>query len=201
MGHRYPAIEFGALYQRRCRIERTLKHIMHRLHLGVVTGLTQLALQQDLAARIVADNLPRSAHRHPTSRRRALDHAGQPPQPHLLDRRALLALLRGSARMDALIHHTERHRVPPLLHAPCRNYPRPLRTKPHTHSIYQAVQLIVRAPNSEHWSHSANACMTSLATTAVKRSLAVARGHAALLCGAGEDGTVVEVVSLHSCAT
>jgi hypothetical protein len=88
---RCPAIEFGALYQRHWRIEEALKHIRHRLHLEAVTGLTHLALQQDLAAKIVADNLARSAHHHPTSRRRALDHAGQRPQPHLLDRHAILA--------------------------------------------------------------------------------------------------------------
>ena len=54
---RYPAAAFGALYHRRWRVEEAFKRIKHRLHLEAVSGLNYLALQQDFAAKVVADNL------------------------------------------------------------------------------------------------------------------------------------------------
>ena len=54
---RYPASEFGALYHQRWRIEEAFKRLKHRLRLEAVTGLDYLALQQDLGAKTVADNL------------------------------------------------------------------------------------------------------------------------------------------------
>ncbi|MEN3263100.1 IS4 family transposase [Sodalis endosymbiont of Spalangia cameroni] len=53
----YPAVAFGALYHRRWRVEEAFKRIKHRLRLEAVSGLNYLALQQDFAAKIVADNL------------------------------------------------------------------------------------------------------------------------------------------------
>lgn len=54
---RYPVEQFGALYHQRWRIEEAFKRIKHRLRLEATTGLTYLALQQDFAAKILADNL------------------------------------------------------------------------------------------------------------------------------------------------
>jgi hypothetical protein len=54
---RYRASEFGALYHQRWRIEEAFKRLKHRLRLEAVTGLDYLALQQDLGAKTVADNL------------------------------------------------------------------------------------------------------------------------------------------------
>lgn len=53
----YPAASFGALDHQRWRIEEAFKRLRHRLRLEAVTGLDYLALQQDLGARILADNL------------------------------------------------------------------------------------------------------------------------------------------------
>ena len=54
---RYPAAAFGALYHQRWRVEEAFKRIKHRLALEAVSGLSHLALQQDFAAKVVADNL------------------------------------------------------------------------------------------------------------------------------------------------
>ena len=54
---RFPAECFGALYHQRWRVEEAFKRIKHRLNLEAVSGLTYLALQQDFAAKILADNL------------------------------------------------------------------------------------------------------------------------------------------------
>ena len=54
---RYPSTAFSDLFHQRWRIEEAFKRIKHRLRLEATTGLTYLALQQDFAAKIVADNL------------------------------------------------------------------------------------------------------------------------------------------------
>jgi IS4 transposase len=53
----YPATGFGALYHRRWRVEDAFKRIKHRLRLEAVSGLNHLALKQDFAAKVVANNL------------------------------------------------------------------------------------------------------------------------------------------------
>jgi hypothetical protein len=53
----YPADCFGALYHQRWGIEEAFKRLKHRLNLEHVTGLTQQAVAQDVAAKIVCDNL------------------------------------------------------------------------------------------------------------------------------------------------
>ena len=53
----YPAAQFSALYHQRWRVEEAFKRIKHRLRLEATTGLNYLALQQDFAAKILADNL------------------------------------------------------------------------------------------------------------------------------------------------
>ena len=54
----FPAALFGDLYHQRWRIEEAFKRLKHRLHLEHVTGLSQQALMQDLAAKVLCDNLP-----------------------------------------------------------------------------------------------------------------------------------------------
>ena len=56
---RYPANAFGALYHQRWRSEEAFKRIKHRLRLESATGRTHLAFQQDVAAKILADNVGR----------------------------------------------------------------------------------------------------------------------------------------------
>lgn len=140
---RYPAGEFGAIYHRRWRVEEAFKRIKHRLGLEAVSGLTLLALQQDFAAKIVADNL-----------HGLLSGAGEPfptepdaaPRPSRPNRtfaigtlKAIFAgcLLRVShclkALRDALtVIAKTRCRI-----QPDRSYPRAPRIKPHAYSNYK----------------------------------------------------------------
>ena len=53
----YPADCFAELYHQRWGIEEAFKRLKHRLNLEHVSGLTQQAVAQDVAAKIVADNL------------------------------------------------------------------------------------------------------------------------------------------------
>lgn len=55
--NRWPAAEFGALYHQRWRMEEAFRRIKHRIDLENVSGLSWLAHQQDLAAKVFADNL------------------------------------------------------------------------------------------------------------------------------------------------
>jgi len=52
-----PANCFAELYHKRWGIEEAFKRLKHRLNLEHVTGLTQQAVVQDVAAKIVCDNL------------------------------------------------------------------------------------------------------------------------------------------------
>ena len=54
---RFPASIIGDLYHQRWRIEEAFKRLKHRLNLEHVSGLLQLAVAQDLAAKIVCDNV------------------------------------------------------------------------------------------------------------------------------------------------
>ncbi|MGF6920145.1 IS4 transposase [Paraburkholderia sp. 40] len=54
---RYPACQFGDLYHQRWRIEEAYKRLKHRLNLEHVSGLSQRAVVQDLAAKVLCDNL------------------------------------------------------------------------------------------------------------------------------------------------
>lgn len=54
---RFPAALFGDLYHRRWRIEEAFKRLKQRLNLEHVSGLSQLAVLQDFAAKILCDNL------------------------------------------------------------------------------------------------------------------------------------------------
>ena len=54
---RFPASEFGDLYHQRWRIEEAFKRLKHRLNLEHVSGLSQQAVVQDVAAKVLCDNL------------------------------------------------------------------------------------------------------------------------------------------------
>jgi hypothetical protein len=53
----FPADCFGELYHKRWNIEEAFKRLKHRLNLEHVTGLSQQAVVQDVAAKVVCDNL------------------------------------------------------------------------------------------------------------------------------------------------
>ena len=54
---RFPASRFGELYHPRWRIKEAFKRLKHRLSLEHVSGLSQLAVVQDVAAKVLCDNL------------------------------------------------------------------------------------------------------------------------------------------------
>jgi hypothetical protein len=54
---RFPASCFGDLYHQRWKIEEAFKRLKHRLNLEHVSGLSQQAVVQDVAAKILTDNL------------------------------------------------------------------------------------------------------------------------------------------------
>jgi len=54
---RFPASRFGDLYHQRWRIEEAFKRLKHRLNLEHVSGLSQQAVVQDVAAKMLCDNL------------------------------------------------------------------------------------------------------------------------------------------------
>ncbi len=142
-GERYPAADFGALYHRRWRIEEAFKRIKHRLRLEAVSGLIHLALQQDFAAKILADNL-----------HCLLSGPGIPPPDHETPRKharqvnrtyafgALKPILAGCLLgLESCLRHLHAA-LDTLSRTHCkiqtgRSYPRPARTKPHAHSAYK----------------------------------------------------------------
>ena len=54
---RFSASQFGDLYHQRWCIEEAFKRLKHRLHLDHVCGLSQQAVVQDVAAKVLCDNL------------------------------------------------------------------------------------------------------------------------------------------------
>ena len=74
---RFPACSFGDLYHQRWRIEEAFKRLKHRLNLEHVSGLSQQAVQQDVAAKILCDNL------QTLTARAALDQANAEPNERI----------------------------------------------------------------------------------------------------------------------
>lgn len=54
---RFPVCSFADLYHQRWRIEEGFKRLKHRLNLEHVSGLSQQAVVQDVAAKVLCDNL------------------------------------------------------------------------------------------------------------------------------------------------
>ena len=131
----FPAASFGALYHQRWRIEEAFKRLKHRLNLEHVSGLSQQAVAQDVAAKVLCDNLQAltslSAHEAanlPTSVRinRAYAHTAlKPLLPALLLGRKVTKMLRDVLRL--LAQHTYVHRE----HVSRPRKPRP---KPHKYN-------------------------------------------------------------------
>ena len=116
---RFPACAFGQLYHQRWRIEEAFKRLKHRLNLEHVSGLSQQAVVQDVAAKVLCDNLQAltalSAHDRadlPESARinRAYVHSAlKPLLPALLLGKKVAKLLR--AVLALLAKHTCVHRA------------------------------------------------------------------------------------------
>lgn len=129
---RFPASCFGELYHLRWRIEEAFKRLKHRLNLEHVSGLSQLAVAQDVSAKVLCDNL--QALTALTARDQAdlpdhqrLNHAYvhtaiKPLLPALLLGMKVTNLLQNLLRLVA--QHTYRHR-------PSRSKPRKPNIKPH----------------------------------------------------------------------
>ena len=115
---RFPASRFGDLYHQRWRIEEAFKRLKQRLNLEHVSGLSQQAVVQDVAAKVLCDNLQAltalSAHDNaglPESVRinRAYVHTAlKPLLPALLLGKKVAKLLRNVLRLVA--QHTYVHR-------------------------------------------------------------------------------------------
>lgn len=128
----FPASEFGDLYHQRWRIEEAFKRLKLRLNLEHVSGLSQLAVLQDFAAKILCDNLQSLAVRAasligplPPTRRinRTFAHTVlKPLLPALLLGTAAVALL------DAALHLIARRTY---LHRQGLSKPRKPYVKPH----------------------------------------------------------------------
>ena len=128
---RFPASQFGDLYHQRWRIEEAFKRLKHRLNLEHVTGLSQQAVVQDVAAKVLCDNLQMltslAAHDNaelPESDR--LNHAYvhtalKPLLPALLLGKKVVKLLAHLLKMIA--RQTYRHRE--NLSKPRKSHPKP----------------------------------------------------------------------------
>lgn len=129
---RFPASVFGDLYHQRWRIEEAFKRLKHRLNLEHVSGLPQLAVLQDFAAKVVCDNLQArtvaASHAQaglPRTHRINLSYAHtalKPQLPALLLGRAVAQQLQ--QLMDLIAAATFQHR-------PGASKPRPPQSKPH----------------------------------------------------------------------
>ena len=129
---RFPTSVFGDLYHHRWRIEEAFKRLKHRLNLEHVTGLSQLAVLQDFAAKVVCDNLQAltvaASHAqaglpHTHRINRAYAHTAlKPLLPALLLGRAVAQQLQ--QLMDLIARATYRHRRG-------ASKPRPQQSKPH----------------------------------------------------------------------
>ena len=135
----FPAACFGDLYHQRWRIEEAFKRLKHRLNLEHVSGLSQLAVMQDVSAKVLCDNFQALtslvAHADaalPVSTRlnRAYVHTAlKPLLPALLLGRAAARLLHDVLKL--VVKHTFQHR-------PGVSKPRKPRPKPHRHMTQKA---------------------------------------------------------------
>ena len=129
---RFPACSFADLYHQRWRIEEGFKRLKHRLNLEHVSGLSQQAVAQDVAAKVLCDNLQaltalsaRDAADLPESVRinRAYVHTAlKPLLPALLLGKEVAKLLRNVLRLIAKHTYVHREKL---------SKPRKPRPKPH----------------------------------------------------------------------
>ena len=131
---RFPASRFADLYHQRWRIEEAFKRLKHRLNLEHVSGLSQLAVEQDVAAKVLCDNLQalttleaRDNADLPVRERinRAYVHTAlKPLLPALLLGRKVARLLRNVLKLIAKQTYPHRENL---------SKPRKPRSKPHKH--------------------------------------------------------------------
>ncbi len=131
-GSQYPAAAFADLYHQRWSIEEAFKRIKHRLCLEHVTGLSQLAVCQDFAAKILCDNiqslLAHAAHRSANlDELRRINHA----YAHTTLKPVLPLLLLGLSFADIIQQTITLIARQTYRHRPGRSKPRPQKTKPH----------------------------------------------------------------------
>jgi hypothetical protein len=115
------------------------KRLKHRLNIEHVAGLTQLAVEQDFAAKVLCDNLAavftlaaratRKVPAHGPTNRAYARTALNPLIPALLLGRVYVAMLQNVIKRIA--DQTFKHR-------PGLSRPRPDRPKPHKHMGYRA---------------------------------------------------------------
>ena len=135
----FPAPWFGDLYHQRWRIEEAFKRLKHRLNLENVSGLSQLAVVQDVDAKVLCDNFQAlttlTAHADgelPLSTRINRTYvftALKPLLPALLLGRDVAHLLLGV--LELVARTTFRHRAGV-------SKPRKARPKPHKHMTQKA---------------------------------------------------------------
>jgi len=135
----FPAVLFGDLYHQRWRIEEAFKRLKHRLCLEHVTGLSQLAVIQDFAARVLCDNLQALAclaatEDTPLPPDRRINHA----YAHTVMKRVLPALLVGVAATALLTDALKLITTHLYRHRSGQSKPRPPRDKPHKHMNQKA---------------------------------------------------------------
>lgn len=140
----FPARSFDGLYHCRWRIEEAFKRLKHRLGLEHLTGLSQLAVMQDFAARILCDNIESLACLAAGVRRNLQDelpgakekrkvYSANRAETHTIMKRALpfammlIDVVRPMLEAFALVGKTIR------LHQMGRSNPRPAAPKPHRH--------------------------------------------------------------------
>jgi len=135
---RFPATEFGELYHTRWSVEETFKRLKHRLNLEQVSGLSHLAVQQDVAAKVLCDNLAAvlaatARKRHLVAPQRRINRAYartalKPVAPLLLLGRLCTQAL--SELLGLIAKRT-------FLHRPGLSKPRSSRSKPHKHLSFK----------------------------------------------------------------
>jgi len=130
----FPANLFADLYHQRWRIEEAFKRLKHRLNLEHASGLSQLAAEQDVAAKVLCDNLEalatleaRGSDELPDCHRinRAYVHTVlKPLLPALLLGKKVAKLLRNVLKLIAKQTYLHRENL---------SKPRKSRPKPHKH--------------------------------------------------------------------
>lgn len=138
---KYPASAFSDLYHARWRIEEAFKRIKHRLALEQLSGMSWLAAQQDIGAKILCDNLNALAV-HAASESLDADTRAQ----YFINRGDAFVrlkrtlgrwLLQGRDALDNLASVFDQLRLNLVQIKPGRSYPRHFTGKPHLSHAYR----------------------------------------------------------------
>jgi hypothetical protein len=128
----FPVSAFGDLYHKRWRIEEAFKRLKHRLNLEHVSGLSQQSVVQDVAAKIMSDNLQSLAAltSHDQADLRAVDRINH-AYAHTALKPVMPALLLGkkiAKHLREVLKLLEKHTY---LRRANQSKPRKARPKPH----------------------------------------------------------------------